>query len=72
MKISELIEKLKELKREHDDVPVNFDGENCECAVTEVQFVRNGESAKVFGKGPHLFQPDRIVLLGESIPTSDH
>jgi hypothetical protein len=67
MKTLELITALQAEATKHGDLPVNF-GNGIEYEISGVQHV----AAKMSNNpapahGPHLSQPDRLVITGKSI-----
>ena len=71
MKVSTLIEILKEAQKVHGDLPVRFIGGTSEYTPTSVVLTRAHASAVHPGslQGAHTFQPDRLVLKGDAMPS---
>lgn len=68
MKISKLIEMLGNAQQQHGDLSVHFLGGGAEITSNEVIFVQSG-APPIPGPvtGPHLFEPDRLVIKGISL-----
>jgi hypothetical protein len=67
MKISELISALQSEQKLHGDLTVNF-GNGIEYKITGVQHVAAKTSNNPApAHGPHLSQPERLVITGKSI-----
>jgi len=71
MKVSTLIELLKEAQKVHGDLPIRFVGGEAEYTPNSVVLTRAHASAVHPGslQGAHTFQPDRLVIKSDAMPS---